>query len=325
MKNKIIFKIIFAMLLAVTVNSFVYISFANIYSAPLINYKTFVEQYTTGIYQYRFLSVDLFCWIHDFLEQHPFDFKMKLVFLDASAERNAFLSYFILNSFFLALTSLVMVLITEGKNFIATQSEKILIIAAGLIPIWISQFVLVPYDCSSYFFLLLFFWVLLKYIEKDQPWKMGILMIILIISTLNRESAALSISLAATLLYSFFGIQKRSIVPVVVLAVVFTAVYFSLRIIFGSFKTNDGSLLWLNLTHPRGWIGMLFWIIFFVFSLIIANGPRQKKNILVFHLFSLPYILMCFYTGSLYEIRLYVPIFLTSLFLGKIETKTALI
>ena len=311
--------------MALTVNSFVYISFANIYSAPLLNYKNFVEQYTNGIYQYRFLSIDLLLWIYEQLNLHPTDFKLKLTFIDESAEKNMFLAYFFLNSFFLALSSIMMVLITETKNFIASNSEKILIIAAGLFPILVSQFVLVPYDCSSYFFLLLFFWILLKYIDKPHVGTLLLLTLILIISTLNRESSALSISLAATLLYVVFGIKKQGIIPIMFLAICFIAVYISLRFIFGSFKTNDGSLFWINLTNPGGWIGFLFWLVFLGFSILIANGRKQINYILIFHFFSMPYILMCFYTGLLYEIRLYVPIFLTSLLLAKLDLRKSLI
>ena len=70
---------------------------------------------------------------------------------------------------------------------------------------------------------------------------------------------------------------------------------------------------------------MLFWVLFFILGYTLANNKRTKQNILIFHLFSIPYIVMCLYTGILYEIRLYIPLFLTSIFLAKLEFERELI
>ena len=230
-----------------------------------------------------------------------------------------YLSFFILNTIFLILSSIVLVFITETKNFIATQSEKILMISVAIFAISLSQFVIVPYDVSSYFFLLFFFFFLLKYLEKDSALNLIILLVILIISTFNRESSALSLSLAATLLYAKFGLKKKMYLPIIFLFVSFIAVYLGMRLWSESFSTNDGNLLEENFTQPKNFLGILFWMIFFIFTLILAKDRKGVRLILIFHVLSFPYILMCFYTGILYEVRLYIPIFLTSLILSRTE------
>ncbi|MDN3606603.1 hypothetical protein [Kaistella yonginensis] len=320
MKINLFSKIIFILLLAFTVNSFVYFSFGNLYSSTVLNYADFENQFHSGIYQYRILSGYFLIWIYDFLSSLNIDYQIfKLKFFNTDAEPKMYLSFFILNTIFLILSSIVLVFITETKNFIATQSEKILMISVAIFAISLSQFVIVPYDVSSYFFLLFFFFFLLKYLEKDSALNLIILLVILIISTFNRESSALSLSLAATLLYAKFGLKKKMYLPIIFLFVSFIAVYLGMRLWSESFSTNDGNLLEENFSQPKNFLGILFWMIFFIFTLILAKDRKGVRLILIFHVLSFPYILMCFYTGILYEVRLYIPIFLTSLILSRTE------
>lgn len=306
--------------MAFTVNSFVYFGFANIYSSTILNYANFQEQFQAGIYQYRILSGYLLVAVYEFLSFLNIDYEIfKLKFVSEDSEPQMYLSFYILNTIFILLSAIMLVLITELKSFSATYSEKILIIAVALFSIGLSTFVVVPYDVSSYFFLLLFFYLLLSYLKKPSSLKLIILSIVILVSTLNRESSALSLSLAATLLYTKFGLKKETIIPIIVLGIVFLGVYFGLRLTSETFTTNDGNLLIQNFTQPKNILGILFWLVFFAFTIILAKDRKPMKHILLFHLLSFPYILLCFYTGILYEIRLYMPLFITSLLLTKIE------
>ena len=311
------------MLLAFTVNSFVYFGFANVYSSKILNIESFQDQFHSGIYQYRILSGYFLIWIYDFLSSLNLDYSIfKLKFLNPDSEPQMYLSFYILNTFFIMLSAAILVIITESKSIVATYSEKLLISAVAIFCVALSQFVIVPYDISSYFFLLLFFYFLIQYLEKQSVSKLIFLSIILLVSTLNRESSALSLSLAATLLYSKFGLKKESILPIAALTIVFLGVYFGLRITSENFTTNDGNLLIHNFTQPKNILGLLFWAVFFVFTLILAKDQKAFKQILLFHLLSFPYLVLCFYTGIMYEIRLYIPVFLTSILLTKTELTT---
>lgn len=292
------------------------------YSSKILNYAGFSHQFQSGIYQYRILSAYFLIWIYNLLSGLNIDYQLfKLHFLRDDAEPQMYLSFYILNTIFLVLCAIMMVLISDFKNFIATPSEKILLIAVTVFVLAFSQFVIVPYDVSSYFLMLLFFYVLMKYLQNNSLLNLILLLLILMISTLNRESSALSLSLAATLLYGKFGMTKKAIFPIVALAAVFVAVYLGMRLLHESFSTNDGNLLRENFTQPKNILGLLFWVVFFVFTLVIAKDRRAVHLILLFHLLSLPYILMCFYSGIVYEIRLYVPLFLTSMLLGRLEVQ----
>lgn len=310
----------FAALFAFIVNSFVYFSFGNIYSSSVLNYADFQNQFHSGIYQYRVLSGYFLIVIYDFLSGLNIDYQIfKIKFFKEDAEPQLYLSFFILNTFFLILSALTMILITETKNFVATQSDKILLIIAAIFTIGLTQFVIVPYDVSSYFFLLVFFFVLIKYLENSTSPNLLILAVLMIISTLNRESSALSLSLMATVLYAKFGLKKECIIPVAILGITFISVYFGMRFMSESISTNDGNLFTQNFTQPKNLLGILFWITFFILSILLAKDNKSARLIFIFHLLSVPYIVMCFYTGILYEIRLYVPVFLSALFLGRLQ------
>lgn len=300
-----------------------YFGFANIYSAKILNYYSFQEQFHSGIYQYRILGGYFLIWIYDFLSTLNIDydiFKLKLV--NPDSEPKMYVSFYILNTGFLMLSGAITTLITESKIFLASYSEKLLITAVAIFAMALSQFVIVPYDVSSYFFLLLFFYLLIQYLQNPSILIAIFLGILIIVSTLNRESSALSLSLAATLLYSKLGMKKEMILPILGLGILFMVTYFGLRLINESFTTNDGNLLVQNISQPKNILGILFSLVFFTFTLILAKDNKAIKKIILFHLFSLPYLLLCFYTGILYEIRLYIPLFLTSLLLSKTELST---
>jgi len=319
MKVNLFVKMIFVSLFAIVTNIFVYFAFGNVYSAPLFNIESFKEQYETGVYQYRWLSSSLLIYIYNFLESLPFRIQLKMDFWDKNAQPNMFFAYAFLNTFFLILSNIILLLITETKYFLANQSEKIFVITISTLAIGISQFVLVPYDCSSYFFLFAFVLIFLKFLENEKLILLLSLVFILVISTLNRESSALSLSFAAVFLYHKYGLKKESLQPLIFLVIGFLATYILVRLSFDSFEIRNDNFFLGNITATRSRFGILFWIVFFMFSLLISNDKKTTKNILIFHVLSLPYIIMCFYTGALYEIRLYIPIFLSCLIISKLS------
>lgn len=318
MKHSLFSKTFFAILLAFTLSSFLYFSFANIYSSGILNHADYQEQFQAGIYQYRILSSSLLLGIYNLLSSFNIDYNVfKLKFLDPDSEPQMYLSFYLLNTLFLGLSAWVLVLITNCKTFSATEIEKTLLVAVAVFAMVISQFVIVPYDISSYFFLLVFIYVFLRYLEKPLLQNLILLVITVIISTLNRETAVLSLALAASLLYTKYGFKREFFNPVSILSMAFIAVYFALRLAGENFTTNDGNLFLQNFTQPKNVLGLLFWIVLFWLSMFLAKDKESKKNIMLFHFVSIPYLAACFYTGIIYEIRLYIPIFLTSLIISR--------
>lgn len=316
--GKFILNTLFLTLLAFLLSTVVYFGFVNAYSSGIFSYKSFNAQFQSGIYQYRILSGHLLNFVYDILSRTCLNFgAFRLKFLNKKAEPQMYVAFYVLNTVFLMLSAGIYGLISARKNFVATNSEKILIGAVLLFTICITEFVIVPYDCSSYFFLLLFFWIFTEYLEKEKTLYLVLSALIIIISTFNRESSALSLALAGTLLFQKNGISIKAILPLGILAGSFIAVYLGLRFVGDSFTTNDGSLLTQNFTDPKNLLGILFWLCFSVFSLLVSKDASARRNIILFHILSVPYIAMCFYTGILYEMRLYVPLFVTAVLIAK--------
>ena len=312
--------IIYFMLLAITVNSFVYFGFANTYSTTILNHHQFIEQFHSGIYQYRILSGYLLMGIYQFLGEFNLDYSIfKFKFIEENSEPRMYLALYLLNTIFLTLCSLFIYGITKSKLFNASKSEKIYLPTVAILIMAVTQFVIVPYDCSSYFFLALFIYLFLKYLKENKTSTLLLLGLTLALSTINRESSALSISFGAVLLYHQFGISKKSIVPTGIFVLVFIAIYLGLRLSRGSFDTNDGLLIYENFTQAKNLLGLIFMGLLLHFTLIICESKIQKKLIWSFLFFAIPYLAMCLLTGILYEVRLYVPIFLSTLVLSKID------
>ena len=316
--NTVFQDLIFTTLLAVVVITLVYFGFANIYSSEILNFEQFSEQFRSGIYQHRLLSGWLLFAVYEWLGTLNINFEIfRFKFLDSAAEPRFYLALYVLNTLFAVLTAITATIITHQRFFSGNASEKILITAVILLTIGLTQFVIVPYDISSYFFLLLFTLVFMRYFDKSSGSALILPLLLIVIATLNRESSALSLSFAASVLLVRYGFRKEMILPLVILALAFVAAYFGIRFFSESFTTNDGNLLMQNCTDPKNWLGGMFWLVFMLFTLKICNHSTNRRLILWFHIFSLPYIVMCFYTGILYEARLYVPLFITSVFLAK--------
>lgn len=313
-------RLLLLMAMAFLINSFIYFSFANTYSSAIINIQSFEAQFQAGIYQYRILSGYLFRLTYDFITGLHLNYEVfALKFLNKESEVPALLSFYALNTLFLIASAVVLNSILGSKKMLGTSAEKVMAGLMILFTMGLTQFVMVPYDVSSYFFLLLFFLLFLKYLEKSTPALLFLLCLLVVLSALNRETAALSIAVAATLLYSRFGLSRKSLLPILALVGSFLGVYLGLRWMNASFSTNDGNLLLQNFTEPKNLLGLAFWVVFFLFALFVAKGKAQRKLILLFHLCSAPYIFMCFYTGIIYEVRLYVPLFTVSMLLAHLK------
>lgn len=320
MKIAVVLRSVFALLLAFLVSSFVYFGFTNSYSTTLFSYEAFQQQFTSGIYQYRILSNYILSDIYELLGRYNLDYHLfKFKFLQAQSEPRMYLSFYIVNTIFLMLTALTTSWLMEIKTFCATAAEKTFIISSVVFALGLSQFVIVPYDMLSSFLLVLFFYVLIRYLIKTEISYLISLAALVILGTLTRESSALMLSLAATILIWKMGIRKETVTTLLVLIAVFITVYTGLRFQAHSFTTNDGNLLKQNLESPKNWLGLLGWFTLALMTLMTACDLNGRKLILFFHFFALPYLALCFYTGILYELRLYVPLFICSVLLGRLK------
>ena len=315
------------MLLAFLANSFVYFGFGNIYSSKILNHADFVHQFQTGVYQYRILSGHLLLGIYDTLDTLNLNYDVfKLKFFEERAEAQMYIAFYLLNTLFAVLTAGVLSYLLSSRWNSRSSNENLALACFSVLVMALSQFVIVPYDYSSYFMLLLCAGVLLRYVEHPKPSTLMALVVLIVVSTLNRESSALSLAMVGALMLYHYGWSKQTIGTVFILGVTFVATYFTLRLIgHSNFTTNDGNLLMENLTQPKNWLGAMWACLLFLLTLKWCNTKEQRQHILLFHALALPYIGMCLYTGILYEVRLYVPLFLIATVLATNETKPHLL
>jgi hypothetical protein len=177
------------------------------------------------------------------------------------------------------------------------------------------------YDVSSYFFQLLAIYLFLKFHEEHPVLSVVTMSIVVVVSTLNRESSALSVSILAVLLLMRYGFKSSTLLNILILTVSFLFTYIGLR--YWIIDPYDVHIT--NINVGKYWktmnlYGLLFWAIFFCLPMAIADSKENRLLISAFFLFSAPYVYTCLKDGILWEVRLYIPLFLGALFLSKLDT-----
>jgi hypothetical protein len=171
----------------------------------------------------------------------------------------------------------------------------------------------------SYFLELLAMYVFLKYFDRNYIVAITTICALVILSTLNRESSLLTASLIITLLVSREGLTDRAIVAGLSILLSFLITYISLHLFLSPGLPQVPAFDAGNYRSYINYLGLLFWLLFFYLSLAISNTKINRQLIIAYHLISLPYILVILISGILWEVRLYMPLLLGSLFLAKVD------
>jgi hypothetical protein len=208
----------------------------------------------------------------------------------------------------------------ELKMFFGELSRKIMlaIIFFAAAISGFSQYVIVHYDNSAIFLLLAGFYFTFKFFEKRERKYMALLCLVIFVSTLNRETSCLNISFLVALFIDKFPTsldEYKKIFTLVILPVVaFLLPYFLLRSFihqasgdeyyFYESITLKHNLMGLN--QIAGWVYAIL-VINFLYFFSVSKSNKRMMN--YFLLFSLPYLIMIFLVGILWETRLFVPVF----------------
>lgn len=321
MKNNLITSIIVVILVSYLSSQIVYFGFTSNYSVNHFSKATYEGLFEHGVFGYRILSRYMLLGLDDFLDSHYPDKKpyRQIMFLDRRGNINFYLAFFYLNTFFLILTSIVAVLLLEMKGiFKTTPQESMLILFFIPILVNITQFCIVTYDMLGCFFELLTIYIFLKYLNKNFVLALITICLLVVLATLNRESSALTVSLIIALILFSEGFSDRAIVVIMAVSLSFLITYFALRYFINPDPrlilepVPDDYRIYSNL-------GGLFWLLFFYFSIAVSNTVKNRKMIIAYHLISLPYIFVVLTKGAMWEVRLYIPLLLGSIFLAKLD------
>ncbi|MDT3738736.1 MAG: hypothetical protein RO257_04465 [Candidatus Kapabacteria bacterium] len=310
-KLNVILIIIFLPLIISVVTHFGYISG---YTEGVFSTETFSSQYDSGIYKYRILSKYLLLetdniMSHTGLNRMDNMLSRNVRFMDSKGTLSFYFSYFIINSVFSILGVWIFYLISIKFFFVGNINKSILAVLFYVLGVSMFQYVLVPYDYTSFFFNNLIIYLFLSQKSQKSILLMSAMLLTIVLATLNRETSALAISFMLALNFTEKKNIFESVKEILLPAAAFLITYFGLRLFLGF---DSGFLnkftLHLNLISPLNLFG-IFSGIFSIYLVYYFVGKSDiRKTLTNYLLFSMPYILVSLCGGITYEIRLWTPL-----------------
>ncbi len=296
---------------------FTYVGFFTNYTTAVFSQAGFEQQYLhSSIYRFRVLGSHTLLWVYEQIKTWPLaDFApYGLKSVDKNGDANFYYAYFFTNTAFLIATcsTLVIALLryVPQKDFLHIDLPVLFL----ALMMSFAQFVITPYDTLSYFLLAL---SLLPCMKAQPTWLDDLLLgVTLILATLTRETAALTLSFYFTVHYR--QILSRQITPekirLLCMIVIFLLAYWLLRWHLGmEDATHKSFRLLRNFSNdPLPIIGAIFFPAVLALFFTDSDGKTWLK---IFLLASLPYWLAMFCVAYPWEIRLWVPIFLVMAFI----------
>lgn len=281
----------------------------------------------SSVYAYRiipnYISVEMNAFLTSFVNEHLSSIKHVIIKHGTIYYHSVFLT----NALFFLLSFVVLERII---NFLGTiifsSSKNLLLFLSAVFMVCISQYVPTNGDSVALLFFLLGVLFSLKYAKDNNVFNFLVVSVVIVISTLVRETSSLNIAFFAALLVDFKklnALKTKTILQISILVLSFLVPYVLLRTIVIKQETAffEGVYFIQNFTSPFNILGLLFGLIgIFIFKSLIKNPERE----VVFNrylLFSTPYFLMIIFVGLFWEIRLFLPIIMVATLLST-ETVT---
>jgi hypothetical protein len=212
MKFNLFMTSILVIMLSMVVSKVVYFGFTPNYGADIFARKAFDAKFDHGGDRYRVLSKYMVYAVDGLLGRSMKEggAEARIGAVTGGASERFYYAIYYVNTLFLALTSLMVVLLLNLDAALRfSDSEKILLCFFVPVLIGMTQFTVHYYDLSSYFLELVILYVFLKNIDGRYSQTMAMSMGLIVVSTLNRESAEVSVAMIAVLLLVRFGGTRR--------------------------------------------------------------------------------------------------------------------
>ncbi|SEW45802.1 Dolichyl-phosphate-mannose-protein mannosyltransferase [Chryseobacterium wanjuense] len=282
----------------------------------------------TSVYSYRvipnYLSVQMTDLMEYLINNHLSGFRDFL-------SKNGTPFYhglFLMNSFFLVICSLVINTILKFKtvDFLLNINVRRIIHLLCVFFIVITQYA--PTNCDTIALCCYLIGVLLtlKYIHTNKNGYYFILIVLIALSTLVRETACINIAFFAAVLFSVKELKEGNyqfIWKVIPLVIAFLVPYLGLRAVMNHEHTTfvEGIYISKNFSSPFNLAGLLFAVIvlYFIYKLCVNEESRTVFKKYLF--FSLPYLAMITLVGLFWEVRLFLPLILTGIIMASHQFK----
>ncbi|WP_128331928.1 hypothetical protein [Apibacter sp. HY039] len=313
--------ICYAILLPFILSFITYFGFTSKYAQVHANLNKLPDLYYSGLYNYRFLSRDLLTHIYNWLSPFLQNLRNQSIFKPMNTLGTDFFILTVLyNTLFYILSCIILY-----KILIKNIAQPYLLYFLIIFIFALSQYVITPFDNASMFFFFLSIYFIFKLNEKFNYSYTILLSLLVIISTCNRESSALTLSFYASVLVNskitnLFKKQKiQYLLKCLWLPVLsFLIAYIGIRIFIHTDKASlvEGNYFSHNYKEIKNILGFIFYLIITYFSITSSINKNYKYNVYNYIVFSFPYIITIIYAGLLWEIRLYIPLIAGQLILA---------
>lgn len=156
----------------------------------------------------------------------------------------------------------------------------------------------------------------LKYFHTQKTVYFYLLIVLTAFSTFVRETACLNIAFFAAVLVNIKEIKSGNynvVWKIIPLVLAFIIPYLILRMIVGKDTVTfvEGLYIDRNFSSPFNLAGLIFTVIVLYFMYKLCTGSENRTVFEKYIFFSTPYLLMITMVGLYWEVRLFLPLFLT--------------
>lgn len=282
-----------------------------------------------SVYAYRVIPNYISVKMTDFME---YVIQYQSPFIKNFLSKNGTPFYhglFLVNSFFFILCSVILhkILKLNPSEFISDSKVRRIVHLLTVFFIVITQYAPTNCDMIALFCYLSGVYLTFKYYLTKKLQFYLFLVILIAASTFVRETACLNIAFFAAVFFSFNKLKKfqfKYITPVIPLILAFIIPYLGLRklVVIEEVTFVEGFYINRNFTSPFNLAGLVFAGIVMYFIYKQCTEETNKRFIKEYLFFSLPYLFMITMVGLFWEVRLFLPIILTSLIVASCQLET---
>lgn len=227
---------------------------------------------------------------------------------------------FLMNSVFFILCSLILNAVFQLKStgLLLNLNARRIIHLLSVFFIVITQYAPTNCDTIALFCYLAGVYLTLKYSDTGKNIFFFILIGLIAISTLVRETACLNIAFFAAVFFHVDELKKGNyqiIWKIIPLVVAFLIPYLGLRAVLVQEETTfvEGFYINRNFSSPFNLAGLVFALIVIYFIYKLCTAPENRSVFGKYFFFSIPYLLMITLVGLYWEVRLFLPLILTGI------------
>lgn len=227
---------------------------------------------------------------------------------------------FLMNSVFFILCSLILNAVFQLKStgLLLNLNARRIIHLLSVFFIVITQYAPTNCDTIALFCYLSGVYLTLRYSDTGKTIFFFILIGLIAISTLVRETACLNIAFFAAVFLNIDDLKKGNyqiIWKIIPLVVAFLIPYLGLRAILVQEETTfvEGFYINRNFSSPFNLAGLVFALIVIYFIYNLCTAPENRSVFGKYFFFSIPYLLMITLVGLYWEVRLFLPLILTGI------------